>query len=168
MNTQNAPEALLSSIQEEVALVLHFIQILEKEAQILESGQPDELVVCSEKKAASAAQITEASNARDSLLVSMGYPSGTQGLAQAAQDYPAVSVELDKLLDLAVTAKRNNESNGVTISLLLQQNTLLLETLQRLSSSGEVSPTEVYDASGKSKTVALTPNQPRLKPVKAG
>ncbi|NLZ12122.1 MAG: flagellar protein FlgN [Alcaligenaceae bacterium] len=164
---QNVPEALISCINQEIALVAQFIKVLEDEAKILESGQPDELVACTEKKQKSADQLAAAAQKRDQALNDSGYPADTAGLKHAAHDTPDVSLAVDKLFDLAVTARRLNEANGAAISLLLRHNQQLMETIQRLATAGE-NGGQVYDASGKSKTVSAPASQPRLKPVKAG
>lgn len=166
-NLQNAPEALISRINQEVSLVAQFITVLKEEARILETGQPDDLAACTGKKEKAAAQLTAASASRDSTLADMGYEPDAPGLRQAAADSPQVSLAVDKLLDLAVTARRLNEANGATIGVLLRHNQQLMKTVQRLATAGEDSG-QVYDASGKSKAVSAPASQPRLKPVKAG
>ncbi|MFA5597870.1 MAG: flagella synthesis protein FlgN [Pusillimonas sp.] len=166
-NLQNAPEALVSCINQEIGLVAQFIKVLEEESKILETGQPDELVACTGKKERAAEQLAAASASRDKALQDAGYDTDTAGLRHAATDSPEVSLAVDKLLDLAVTARRLNESNGATIALLLRHNQQMMEAVRRLATAGEADG-QVYDASGKSKVVPAGVAKPRMKPIKAG
>ncbi|OXR49706.1 MULTISPECIES: flagella synthesis protein FlgN [unclassified Pusillimonas] len=164
-----ALQALINCLDTEVRLVGRFIDTLKSEAQILESGRPDELVASSQKKEQHAEQLGQATQARDQALEALGFSAGHAGLQAAAKAHPEASTLAARLTDLALQARSLNETNGASIGLLQRQNRQMLEVLQRLANVG-TGASEVYDASGKSKHLD-TPGgstQPRLKPVKAG
>ena len=163
MNTTNTPQALMACIDTECALVAEFIETLAAESQILETGQPDDLVASTTQKEQCAEKISQAAQQREKLLQELGYSGDNAGLQAASKNYPEISAAVGKLLDLALQARRQNETNGAAIAFLLRQNQQMIEALQRLAGASEV-----YDASGKSKTLDAPTTQPRLKPVKAG
>jgi flagella synthesis protein FlgN len=160
--TSASLDTLSSKLNLEAQLVEQFLAVLEAEWALLKDGKTNDLADTTARKEHFAQALDQAGKERETALAALGLPAGRPGLEQAAKQSPQVDAQVTRLFGLAEKAKQLNENNGVAIQVYLQHAQKMLDELNRLAGIGDV-----YDASGKTKTVA-NPGQPRLKPIKAG
>ncbi|HBT31457.1 MAG TPA: hypothetical protein DEB15_00800 [Pusillimonas sp.] len=161
-DSQSRFQPLQSQLKQELKLTEQFLSILQEEAQILETGQPDDLNRTTSLKEGVAQELHSATQQRGALLEALNLPNNLQGLRAAAQT-PELSASIEQLRVLSGRAQRLNEQNGAIINALLTNTQRMMATLQTLSGANTV-----YDASGKKKATAVAADVPRLKPLKAG
>ena len=124
-----------------------FMQILQDEAKVLEDGATEtELAATTARKNTTSDELIEVAAERNRVLKTMGFESDGAGLAQAANQYPALSGARQALLDITAQARELNEANGRIIEVFLDHNQRTLDTLRRLAGVGDI-----YDASGKTR-----------------
>lgn len=164
MTDSQAPlQPLQFQLQHELRLTQQFLDVLLEEAQVLESGQPNDLTRTTSLKEGIAQQLHAATQQREKLLKALNFPNNLQGLRAVANQLPELSRLVEELGLLSERAQRLNEQNGTTINALLTNTQRMMAALQTLAGTNTV-----YDASGKKKATTVTANVPRLAPLKAG
>lgn len=122
-----------------------FLQILQDEAKVLEEGATEQaLTNTTARKNATADQLMEVAQVRNSMLQSMGFASNGPGLAEAAQQHPSLADARQALVNVTEQARSLNEANGRIIEVFLEHNQRALDTLRRVAGVGDM-----YDASGR-------------------
>ncbi|MBC7202616.1 MAG: flagellar protein FlgN [Pusillimonas sp.] len=154
---------LQSQLEEELRLTRQFLSVLQEEAQVLETGQPEDLTRTISRKEAIAQALHLATLERATLLEMQGLPNNLQGLRMSANRLPDLPELVETLGVLSDQARRLNEQNGAIINTLLNNTQRMMAALQTLSGTNTV-----YDASGKKKATPVAADIPRLKPLKAG
>ena len=139
------PDALLSNLKNELALVQRFIDILRTEAIALEQPDyADKLNQSTHEKNACIELLTAAATAREAALRELGYAADKTGLEQAAQEHPQLHSVCEQLFALGQTASELNAANGAAIDTYLKHTQQALQALQPL-----VGGAGLYDASGR-------------------
>lgn len=142
----NHPAAdLPACLEQECALVRHFIEVLRNEALALEHPRNDTALQAStQAKNQCAEDLAHASSVRDALLSGQGLPAGKPGLEAASRKDPALALRCEELLELAAEARRLNLANGAVIETYLAHTQRAIQTLRSLAGSGNL-----YDARGR-------------------
>src|SRR5690554_3552013 len=112
-------EPLQSQLQQELHLTKQFLDVLQEEAHILETGQPDDLSRATSAKEKVAQALQLATHERATLLSSFNVPSNLQGLRTVGGHVPELAPLVEELGALSEKAQRMNEQNGATINALL-------------------------------------------------
>lgn len=138
-------QALQRSLENELALVQRFIDILRVEAEALEQpDRADELNTSTQAKNACIEQLADAGKARENALLELGYTSDRTGLEKAAADHPSLRDACARLFELGQQASELNAVNGAAIGTYLRHTQQALQALQPL-----VGGPGLYDASGR-------------------
>lgn len=156
-------EPLQSQLQQELHLTKQFLDVLQEEAHILETGQPNDLSRATSAKEKVAQALQLATHERATLLGSFNVPNNLQGLRTVGNHVPELAPLVEELGALSEKAQRMNEQNGATINALLINTQRMMAALQTLTGTSTV-----YDASGKKQAAPVAGDIPRLKPLKAG
>ena len=137
------------ALQEEVAEIQHFTDLLKLEQAALSNGNTDELLEFADKKDKSAARINHLAEQRNALLSAQGLPPDRPGIeAWCAQNPKETSATTawGAILTLAHEARELNRLNGELIELRLQFNSKALEALR-----GREATLDLYGPDGQSK-----------------
>ena len=84
-DSQSRFQPLQSQLKQELKLTEQFLSILQEEAQILETGQPDDLNRTTSLKEGVAQELHSATQQRGALLEALNLPNNLQGLRATAQ-----------------------------------------------------------------------------------
>ncbi|HEU0229204.1 MAG TPA: flagellar protein FlgN [Burkholderiaceae bacterium] len=136
---------LRGCLEQECALVRHFIDVLHDEAQALE--HPDDntaLQASTHAKNQCAESLAQVSNQRDALLAQQGLPIGKQGLDASSRNDPALAPLCHELQALAAEARRLNLENGAAIEIYLTHTQRAIQTLRNLAGTSNL-----YNAKGR-------------------
>ncbi len=142
--------SVAQALQEEVAEIQRFTDLLKLEQAALSSGNTDELLEFANKKDESAARINHLAEQRNALLAAQGFAPDRPGIeAWCAQNPKETSATTawGTILTLAREAKELNRLNGELIQLRLQFNSKALEALR-----GGQTALDLYGPDGQSKT----------------
>ena len=144
--------AIDTLLEQTVADLKRFVDIIAAERSALISGDVDQLPAIAGEKSALATHIAVLETQRDAALGAAGFDSGRKGVNAWLAVKPAASSGSSRnvwkfYLDLAAKAKRENEINGKLIAAGLQQNQQALAALL-----GEKADTDTYGADGQRKT----------------
>lgn len=156
--TGRLPERLIALtaidalLEQTVADLKRFIDIIAAERSALISGDVDRLPAIAGEKSALATNIAALETQRDAALGNAGFGAGRQGVNAWLVSNPAASSSSLRnvwkvYLDLAAKAKRENEINGKLIAAGLLQNQQALAALL-----GAEADAGTYGADGQRKT----------------
>jgi len=122
------------AISRESNLVKQFVQLLEKEQDVLTNGRTDELPAIAESKEKLAAALNELSLQRNLFLTSLGFPPDRPGMESwtaANTGQIETLTAWNQTLVSAARAKDLNLRNGQLIQLRMKYNSQALEVLMR-------------------------------------
>lgn len=140
-----ALETLQNSLDNELALIQRFIDILRVEADALDQPDKTDLLNNStQEKNNCIEQLAAAGKARENALLESGYTPDRVGLEEAAQRHPELGASCQQLFELGEAASGLNAANGAAIDTYLKHTQQALQALQPL-----VGGSGLYDASGK-------------------
>ena len=138
---------LLSFLEQETALVIRFVSVLQDEAKVLEDGAAGAaLTETTQQRNELTDALTDVAAQRNACLSELGFGTDGQGLEAAARAHPELAAAKDELLRQTEQAKTLNEANGRIIEVYLDHNQRTLDTLRRLAGVGDI-----YDASGRTR-----------------
>jgi len=138
-------DSLQIALDNELAAVQHFIDVLQTEAAALEQPDSfDELNASTSQKNACIEQLLAAGNDREQSLIRLGFTPDRAGLEEAVKIHPKLQETSEKLFKLGESARSLNAANGAAIDTYLKHTQQALQTLQPL-----VGGTSLYDASGR-------------------
>ncbi|HLU19159.1 MAG TPA: flagellar protein FlgN [Pusillimonas sp.] len=138
-------DALQTALDNELAAVRQFIDILHAEAAALE--QPDNfdaLNATTSQKNTCIEQLVAAGKDRELVLKQMGFTADRAGLEDAVSKHPKLRKTSQELIALGENASALNAANGAAIDTYLKHTQQALQALQPL-----VGGTSLYDASGR-------------------
>ena len=124
--------AFLHTVESEIAAVRSFLELLEREQQMLLKGQVDDLTDIARQKNGVAAELAALAAQRDRLLAASGLASDRAGMIAWFDAHPGDSearVAWASLLAVAGQARERNRINGELIQLRMQHNAQALKTL---------------------------------------
>lgn len=137
-------------LQQETDLVLQFIGLLEKEADVLADGAAhDALTPITEQKNEYAEKLEKQAGLRNACLGTLGYGVDKDGLEAAVSDFPDLLEAVRQLLDTTAQASMLNTGNGRIIGRVLNHNQQALDVLQHLTGRSDL-----YDASGRKRSTS--------------
>ncbi|MCX7166901.1 MAG: flagellar protein FlgN [Rhodocyclales bacterium] len=144
--------AIHTLLDQTVAELHGFLAVITAERRILVTGDIEQLPEIAEKKSALAARLASLEAQRDAALGAAGFGTGRGGMEAWLASKDAASALSPRnawklYMELASTARRENEINGKLIGARLQQNQQALAILQ-----GEAADTTTYGADGQRKT----------------
>ena len=143
----NHTQPLEQLLQRETALVQEFIDLLEREAELLLEGIDDaDLADSTARKNALADTLTDIGREREAQLLVLGFDSQRAGLEAAAANHTELAEPVRQLLELASRAGELNRRNGLIIDTYIANNQQMLEALRNLVGEGTI-----YDARGRKK-----------------
>lgn len=134
------PEAtasnFLKTVEAEVAVIQHFVGVLEVEQAMLVKGEVDELLALVFEKNRVIARLGTLADERGRLLSAEGLAADRAGISEWFEGRPGETAALTawtSLLSLASQARELNRVNGELIQLRMQHNALALEALTQTS-----------------------------------
>lgn len=137
-------------LQQETDLVIQFIALLEKEAQVLADGAAhDALTPITEQKNEYAGKLEKQAEIRNACLGKLGYGIDKNGLEAAISNHADLLEPVRQLLDATAQASILNTGNGRIIARVLSHNQQALDVLQHLTGRSDL-----YDASGRKRPTA--------------
>ncbi len=122
------------AISTESDLVKQFVELLEKEQDVLTNGRTEELPAIAESKEKLAAELNELSRQRNRFLASHGFPPdrlGMESWTAANMGLKETLAAWNRTLSLAASAKDLNIRNGQLIQLRMKYTSQALEILMR-------------------------------------
>lgn len=125
--------AFLPTVEAEVAALRCFVSVLEREQQLLGTGEVDQLLDLLPEKNGLAAQLATLAEQRSRILAAAGLTPDRAGVAAWFAAHPgeaAARAAWALLLPLASQARELNRVNGELIHLRLQHHTRALEALR--------------------------------------
>ena len=126
------PPLLLPTMEAEVAALKKFVVLLERERQLLATGETDGLHNLVSEKNGLAVQLTTLGARRGEFLVASGLSADHAGIHAWLDAHPAADRARSTwrlLLSLATQARELNTANGDLIQIRMQQNALALDAL---------------------------------------
>lgn len=124
---------LLDTLSAERGAFADFIDLLEREQNILKAGSPTELPAAVAEKDQLAEKLAALAAQRNRLLDACGKPHDRPGIEALSAENPDTFKPLadawDEIVNLAARAKELNRVNGALISLRMQYNERILEVL---------------------------------------
>jgi flagellar biosynthesis/type III secretory pathway chaperone len=144
-------------LEETLAELQRFLAVISTERQALVSGEINQLPAIAEEKSALATRLATLESQRENILCEAGFATGREGIdawlaanaTPSASDPSAIPALWQQIISLAAETRRENETNGKLISVLMQQNQQALGTLL-----GQSVDTTTYDADGQQKPQA--------------
>lgn len=121
--------SLNALLNEEITCLREFCVAIAEEQSVLVAGQVDRLPDAAEKKAGLASKLSALDAKRNDLLKASGFDEARHGMAAWLQTQPESEALWNRVLELAVKAKTENEINGRLIGSRLQQNQNALSIL---------------------------------------
>lgn len=145
MQTTSADIATLRAcLQQETELINTFVDLLQRESEILASGaENDALTALTLQKNEYATQLARLATQRNDVLNKMGYGADKTGLEAMVADHPDFYEPARSLLDITAQASILNTGNGRIIDRFLSHNQHALDILQHLTGRSDL-----YDARG--------------------
>ncbi|MDP3511984.1 MAG: flagellar protein FlgN [Sulfuritalea sp.] len=137
-------------LEQTIAELQGFVAVLAAERNALVSGDIDQLPTIAGEKSQQAVRLANLEAERDAAQRSAGFAAGRAGLDAwvGANTRPTAALGmLQRYLELAAAAKRENELNGKLIAARMQQNQQALATLL-----GEAADATPYGADGQQKS----------------
>lgn len=144
--------ASIHSLLQQTIIELHrFLAVISTERQALIFGEINQLPAFAEEKSALATRLATLESQRENTLCEAGFAAGREGVDAwlAANTTFSTSALWQQLINLAAEAKRENETNGKLIGVLMQQNQQALGILL-----GQSADSTTYDANGQQKSMA--------------
>jgi flagella synthesis protein FlgN len=127
-----AAAEFLPTVAAEVAIVQVFVELLEREQQMLVKGEVNDLLALVGQKNALAAQLAGLAAQRGTWLAAEGRAADRSGVTAWLADHPSESdagAAWSLLLSLASQARELNRVNGALIQLRMHHNAQALEVL---------------------------------------
>jgi len=150
---------LRSCLQRETDLIGTFVDLLQREGEILSSGaENDALTALTRQKNDYAAQLGSLAAERNGILTAMGYGVDNIGLEAVVTAHPDLYDPIRYLLDQTAQASLLNTGNGRIIDRFLSHNQHALDVLKHLTGRGDL-----YDARGHKQP----PTRPSATHIKA-
>lgn len=115
---------LALTLQDEIGKLKEFLALLQREQDLLKTGDTDALLPLIEQKNALAAALGNLAQSRETELARMALPSGRAGMEAwlANERHAPLRAAWQTLLELAAQARDLNELNGKLIGLHLAHN----------------------------------------------
>jgi flagellar biosynthesis/type III secretory pathway chaperone len=132
-----ADRLIEQTLTDELGALQQFCTLLAEEQEVLKRGEADKLPPIVEKKSVLAGRLSELLTQREHALTSAGQESGREGMESWLAKRPrqtAIEPLWHRLLDLAVTARSQQELNGKLIAMQLLHNQQAIAAL--MSASG--------------------------------
>ncbi len=125
------------TLADELGALQHFCTLLAEEQEVLKRGEADKLPPIVEKKSVLAGRLGELLAQREHALTNAGQSAGREGMESWLVKHPRqteIGKTWHRLLDLAVTARSQQELNGKLIAMQLLHNQQAIAAL--MSASG--------------------------------
>jgi flagellar biosynthesis/type III secretory pathway chaperone len=132
-----ADRSIEQTLADELGALQHFSTLLAEEQEVLKRGEADKLPPIVDKKSVLAARLGELLAQREHALTTTGQAAGREGMEAWLAKHPrqsAIGPIWQRLLDLAVTARSQQELNGKLIAMQLLHNQQAIAAL--MSASG--------------------------------
>lgn len=138
--------SLSGFLQQEKALLISFVDLLEREREILGAAKlnGESVIDISAQKQTVVDKLNTMENQRVSIQKKLGYSEGLKGARQAAKDAGCPDL-WDDIVNIAYRAKQLNQSNGEFIRLRMEQNQRVVNFLR------DANLDSVYGPDGKTR-----------------